>query len=277
MNITGLIYRSFEQGFVLKTKNKLTYYYLQRNLLKKFGRFLFPGVFISITVDDEPKKYKEICCYTINSFNEISNRNFKKPIIYYSIDLFRNGIKEILNKIDNIVFLDFEFNMQEYYPIKNFSSEIIEVGYCLCDKDLNTIKQENIFLNPTKYKKITKRTMKFLNYSKDQLLQRKTYSEFYDEFTNIVNKYDPYFIVWGKNDIASIKQSFIINKVKNIKFKFIDLSQMHVNYYNLKNMPGLFKMAESYNDIELPKQTHNALEDALMTKLVFSKFKEAIK
>ncbi len=276
MVISGIVYDCRENScFTIKIKDKLVYFHLQRNLIKKFGKYIKTGVYVNFEVEEEKVKVKTAKCYKVTYFNKILNRRSNK--YYYTIDFFREGIKNLLNNLENIAFMDFEFNMQDFYPIKNFVGEIIEVGYCLCDKDLNTIKQKNIHLIPTKIKKITKRTIKFLNYKQEQLNEREKYLVFYHEFVGIVNKYDPTFIVWGKSDIDSLKLSFNINKVPYVNFKFIDLSQIHVNYYNLKNSPGLFKMAESYNNTELPKQSHNALEDALVTKLVFSKFKETIK
>ncbi|MFI3251762.1 MAG: exonuclease domain-containing protein [bacterium] len=278
MKFCGLVYSSdLDNFFTLKEKDKLIYFYLQRNLAKKFSKYLQNGVFISIDVEDEKSLHKGINCYVVSHFLEISNRKYGDNKIYYSINSFRDGIKDLLDNLNNTVFIDFEFNMQDFYPINNFVSEIIEAGYCVCDPNLNVIEERSMYLLPTKVKKITKRTIKFLKYKESQMKNRLSYKEFYFSFKNLVKKYDPHFIVWGKSDIDLLKQSFQINKVPPINFKFIDLSQIHVNYYNLKNVPGLFKTAEAYNNVELPKQKHDALEDALMTKLVFSNFKETIK
>ena len=52
--------------------------------------------------------------------------------------------------------------------------------------------------------------------------------------------------------------------------------RVHTNYYNLKNSPGLFSICKTYTNSKLPEQKHNSLEDALVTKDVFFKFKETI-
>ncbi len=275
MMVSGLVHDCrFRSCFTIIIKRKLVHFYLQRNLFKKFDKFLAPGTFVKFEIEDCSYTNNEIKYYKVTNFLEISNRGKAKKC-YYSIDVFREGIKDLFNNLNNIVFIDFEFNMQDFYPIKNFIGEIIEVGYCLCDKKLNIIKQDNLFIKPTVQKKVTKRTVKFLNYSNDLVEKQEDYQVFYDLFKDMVDKYDPTFIVWGKSDIDSLKQSFKLNKVDEISFKFIDLSRIHVNYYLLNNTPGLFKTAEKYNN-ELPKQKHNALEDALVTKLVFSNFKESI-
>ncbi len=275
MIYSGLIYKTeSESMFTLKIKNRLINFYLPRNTSKRFGKYLADGIYVSVEVGDEIM-HKSSKCFFVKYFYEISSRKFDK--IFYSIELFRNGIKDLLSNLNNTIFLDFEFNMQDFYPVPNFVSEIIEVGYCVCDSNLKVIEESHMLLKPTKCKKITKRAIRFLKYKQEQLNNRLPYLEFYNTFKRLVQTYDPHFIVWGRSDIEYLKHSFQLNNVPVINFKFIDLSQMHVNYYNLKNTPGLFKMAEEYNNIELPKQKHNALEDALMTKLVFSNFKETIK
>lgn len=274
--IDGLIYKMDGSYLVLKINNKLEYFYLQRNLMKKFSKYLDKGIYVKFEFDLNKKINKYTTYNTIQHFIEISNIRLKNKFTYYSINSFREGIKDLVSNLGYTVFIDFEFNMFDFYT-KNFVGEIIEVGYCLCDSKLNIVKEGHMLLTPTIIKKITKRTVKFLNYQPNQMINRLPYKSFYNLFKDLVDEYNPHFIVWGKSDIDNLRLSFELNKVSPILFKFIDLSQIHVNYYNLKNTPGLFKTAEEYNNIELPKQKHNALEDALMTKLVFSGFKETIK
>lgn len=274
--ISGLIYNNNRVFFTIKINNKIEYFYMPRNLVKKFAKYLKKGIFVHFEIQGNKTTHRNISCYKVDHFIEISNKRKREKKIFYSLDTFRNGIRDLLSSLKYTVFIDFEFNMHDYYS-KNFIPEIIEVGYCLCDNNLSIINEKQMYLVPTKVKKITKRAIKFLNYKKEHLENRLSYDVFYKDFKKLIKDYDPCFIVWGRSDIETLRTSFKINKVKNINFKFIDLSSVHVNYYNLKNTPGLFKAAEEYNNIELPKQRHNALEDALMTKLVFSNFKETIK
>ncbi|MFI3329634.1 MAG: exonuclease domain-containing protein [bacterium] len=274
--IKGLVYKLEGSYLILKDNEKLNYYYLQRNLMKKFSKYLNKGIYVQFEVIDKKCVNKNVSYFTIKHFIEISNKKTRNKKVYYSINLFRDGIKDLIQNLEYTVFIDFEFNMYDYFT-KDFIGEIIEVGYCVCDNNLNIIKEKHMYLNPTKMKKVTKRTVKFLSYKPEQLKNRLEYKVFYKDFKNLIKQYNPHFVVWGKSDIDNLRQSFSLNNVEHTMFKFIDLSQVHVNYYNLKNTPGLFKTAEEYNNIELPKQKHNALEDALMTKLVFSGFKETIK
>ena len=72
--------------------------------------------------------------------------------------------------------------------------------------------------------------------------------------------------------IFSLCSIFIISQF----LRFVNLLQLHTNYDNLKNSPGLFSMWEAYNNTKLPEQRHDSLEDAMVTKDVFFKFKEKV-
>jgi sporulation inhibitor KapD len=103
-----------------------------------------------------------------------------------------------------------------------------------------------------------------------------TFKEFYNEFKMLCEKYNPYVVVWGKSDITSLKKTCQINNVPELNLRFVNLLQLHTNYDNLKNSPGLFSMWEAYNNTKLPEQRHDSLEDAMVTKDVFFKFKEKV-
>ena len=167
-------------------------------------------------------------------------------------------------------------NMQDYQPIPNFEQEIIETGMVLTDENGAIIKIKHWYIKPTKFPKITKRAMKFLHYTNSELEQAITFKEFYKEFADIVKEYQPTVIVWGKSDITQLKKTCQINNVPDLNLRFVNLLQLHTNYDNLKNSPGLFSMWETYNNSKLPEQKHNSLEDALVTKDVFFKFKKYI-
>jgi sporulation inhibitor KapD len=97
-----------------------------------------------------------------------------------------------------------------------------------------------------------------------------------DYLKDLCDKYDPYVVVWGKSDITSLKKTCLINGCEPLDLRFVNLLQLHTNYDNLKNSPGLFSMWETYNNTKLPEQKHNSLEDAMVTKDVFFKFKERL-
>ena len=158
----------------------------------------------------------------------------------------------------------------------SFEQEIIEAGLVLTNKEGAIMKIKHWYIKPTLFPRLTRRTMKFLNYSNYELAQAVPFKKFYDELKEIVKEYNPYVIVWGKSDITQLKKTCQINNCSDLRLRFVNLLQLHTNYFNLKNSPGLFSMWESYTNTKLPEQRHNSLEDAMVTKDVFFKFKEHI-
>ena len=278
MKLTALIHSVEDEGFftVIKNNRKL-YFYLQKNLVKKFYKYLSSGVYVVFDYDPTPQKRRFVSAYKVNHFIAISMPKAKhNRVVYYDLDVIRDGINELVTSMDPILFIDFEMNMQDYQPIPNFEQEIIETGLVITNKDGAIMKIKHWYIKPTRFPKITKRAMKFLHYTNHELNQAVSFREFYNEFSKIIKEYNPYVIVWGKSDITQLKKTCQINGCPELKLKFVNLLQLHTNYFNLKNSPGLFSMWETYNNSKLPEQKHNSLEDAMVTKDVFFKFKECI-
>ena len=278
MRLTALVHSvEGDAFFTVIHNNRKMYFYLQKNLIKKFYKYLTAGAYVVIDYDTEPVKRKYVCAYKINHFVAIGTpKDRLKRVVYYDLDVIRKGIVDLVNTINPILFIDFEMNMQDYQPIDKFEQEIIETGMVLTDKSGAIMKIKHWYIKPTLFPRLTKRTMKFLNYTNYELDKAVSFKQFYNEFKQIVKEYNPYVIVWGKSDITSLKKTCQINNCPDLKLNFVNLLQLHTNYFNLKNSPGLFSMWESYTNSKLPEQRHNSLEDALVTKDVFFKFKEHI-
>ena len=278
MQMTALVHSIEDEAFftIIKDGRKL-YFYLQKNLIKKFFKYLKKGTYVVFDYDKTPIKKRHICAFKVNHFVAISMPRYRyKRTVYYDLDVIRGGIVDLVNNIKPIMFIDFEMNMQDYKPIPNFEQEIIETGMVLTDETGAIINIKHWYIKPTKFPRITKRAMKFLHYTNYELEQAVSFKQFYKEFSEIVKQYNPYVIVWGKSDITQLKKTCQINNCPDLKLRFVNLLQLHTNYYNLKNSPGLFSMWETYTNSKLPEQRHNSLEDALVTKDVFFKFKEVI-
>ena len=278
MQMTALVHSIEDEAFftVIKNGRKL-YFYLQKNLIKKFFKYLKKGTYVVFDYDKTPIKKRHICAFKVNHFVAISMPRYRyKRTVYYDLDVIRNGIVDLVNNMKPIMFIDFEMNMQDYQPIPNFEQEIIETGMVLTNETGAIINIKHWYIKPTKFPRITKRAMKFLHYTNYELEQAVSFKQFYKEFSEFCKEYNPYVIVWGKSDITQLKKTCQINNCPDLKLKFVNLLQLHTNYFNLKNSPGLFSMWETYNNSKLPDQRHNSLEDALVTKDVFFKFKETI-
>ena len=278
MQITALVHSVENESFFTVVKNgRKIYFYLQKNLIKKFYKYLTKGTYVVFDYEEEPVKRRYVTAFKVNHFIAISMPRYRyNRVVYYDLDVIRDGIVELVNGLNPIMFVDFEMNMQDYQPIPNFEQEIIETGMVLTDETGAIIKIKHWYIKPTKFPKITKRTIKFLHYTNYEIDQAVSFKEFYDEFAEIVKAYNPSVIVWGKSDITQLKKTCQINRCKDLNLHFVNLLQLHTNYFNLKNSPGLFSMWETYNNSKLPEQKHNSLEDALVTKDVFFKFKKYI-
>ena len=200
MKLTALIYSVEKESFftVIINKRKV-YFYLQKNLIKKFMKYLEKGTYVTIDYDDNIAKHKGICSYTVNHFIEISKPKYKqKRVVYYDLEVIRDGIRELVDSMNPILFIDFEMNMQDYQPIEGFEQEIIEAGLVLTNGDGAIYDIKHWYIKPTKFKKISRRAMKFLHYTNVELDKAISFKVFYNELKQIVKKYNPYVVVWGK-------------------------------------------------------------------------------
>ena len=258
----------------MKNKNKIEYFYLQNGLIKKFQRYLTKKVFIEFDYSIDEKIVNKVSAKKINYFIKIFKNTPHNREIYYDLSIIRNGVKDLLYNQENIIFLDLEMTMQSFESPKDFKSEVIQAGFLITDKFGNDLERKNYYIKPTLFPKLNKRTLKFLSLSEEDIDSGITFSEFYNEFKAILEKYNnPSIVVWGKNDILALKNCYEINELEPIKPNFINLLQVHKNYYNLKNDLGLFDAYKKYTGENLD-QEHDALVDAFMTKNVFFEFKK---
>lgn len=278
MQLTALIYSVERDNFFTVILNgKKEYFYMQKHLSKNFSKYLTKGTYVSFDYQEKLTKQRGLVAHKINHFIEISfKKNRRQKVTYYNLEVIRDGIRDLVKEMQTVMFIDFEMNMQDYQPIEGFEQEIIEAGLVLTNGDGAIYDIKHWYIKPTKFKKISRRAMKFLHYTNVELDKAISFKVFYNELKQIVKKYNPYVVVWGKSDITQFKKTCTINKVGDLGMHFVNLLQLHTNYDNLKDSPGLFSMWEAYNGSKLPEQTHNSLEDAMVTKEVFFNFKEKI-
>lgn len=277
MEVTGVIHNVSAESkiFSMIINNRLEYFYLQNSLRIKFNKYLHKGRFVSFSYTEEKKRIGKVQAYSVDHFNKIIRKSRFKAETYYDLDTIRSGIKDFFNSFDNVMFLDLEMTMQDYYSNSKFVPEVIQAGFLICNKNGEVIYDKSIYIKPTKSKRISKRTYKFLNIKPEVFDDACRYKEFYDILKNIIDKYNPYILVWGKNDILVLKDSFVVNNMKPLELRFVNLLQIIKNYYNLKQDLGLFKALKMFKGIE-NDQAHDALDDAIVTKDVFYSFKQII-
>jgi sporulation inhibitor KapD len=277
--ISGRIFHIDEEERIigLKVKDRQSYFYLQRSLLNKIGKYLELSRFIQFVVEDEPRIYRKTKVYTIEYVLKIMVIRYRKNIVYYDIKKIKKGTKELINSLKTKMFLDLEMSMHPYNVDKNFTQEIIQVGYYLVDKNNSIIEEYNELIKPKLHPKLTKRTLKFLEITQDEINKGIDYVDFYNHFKSVIETYNPAIIVWGRNDFLALRDSYRVNNVTTLKNKtrYINLLKLHKNFFNLRNDLGLFNAYKSYSNIENP-QAHNALEDAKVTFEIFEGFKKVV-
>ncbi len=251
--------------------------YFQRAMFSKFEKYLHPNFFIALSFQRKHKTNQK-AMHTVRNVKKIIKPTVYGPKVLYSFKHLKNQTKSFVNQLGMKLFLDFEMSMHPYYKQKNFVQEIIQVGYILQDKEGKVLKTFSACIKPTRHETLSKRTLKFLDLTQDDVDQGMSYETFYNHLKNLINTYKPAIIVWGRNDMLALRDSYKINHKRTLakKTRFVNLLKLHKNYFNLKNDVGLLSAFERYGHQLKQRQKHDALEDAYMTKKVFEGFKHLI-
>ncbi len=282
MRICGVIHSVdiLNKLIAIKQYKKLEYFYFQNSQLNLFKRYLYKGNIIDLEYDEERiYRRKRNCAYLVSYVNRLYLPGKYETVVYYDKRNLNQSLSKFLSSLGNVMVLDLEMTMPSY-SIKQepFRPEIIQAGYLLLNGEGDEVCRYSNYIKPTLSPTLSKRVCKFLNI--DQLdfdSKAVSYQEFYDEFASIIEEYNPVILVFGKNDIIVINDSYDINGVPSLKFKtrFVNLCQLIKNFYDLRNDPGLFKLYQIYyhnNDV----QVHDAFNDCEVTSFVFKAFKDEV-
>lgn len=281
MQITGLIYNIDLDNriFSIKQNKRLLYFYLSNGLMRKFKKYLFEGILVSFVYEEEAIIKHNILLHQVNFFKEIDSVYKFGMVKHYSKRRISKELREFVNKLDNLMFIDLEMSMPGYNASKDFLIELIQASYIITDKEFNAITKTNLHILPTVNKFLTDRCVEFLNITYDELqFKGVPFMNFYKQFREDITKYNPTIIIFGKNDKLFLEKAYKTNDVPTLSSytRFVNLSQLLKNYYELSQDPGLFKSYELLYNKKLPTQKHDAFEDAYYTYLVFKKFREEL-
>jgi len=251
--------------------------YFQRALMLHISRYLQLDRFIQVVVGDSPRLIGDVKAYTVEYIKRIMQIRHRKNIIYYDEHTIRTGTKELLNNLKNKLFLDLEMSMHPYRKDPNFTQEIIQVGYILVDHNDQVIAQYDEIIKPTVHQKLSKRTLKFLEITQEEVEKGLPFEAFYHHFSRLVDEYDPAIIVWGKNDFLALREGYQVNNLPTLKdqTRYINLLKIIKNYFHLRNDIGLFNALELFHGTAL-NQSHNAYEDAHATMQIFKQFLKVV-
>lgn len=246
-------------------------FYLTKRLAKVFMGYLDKGVLVDFEVSDTNKSFGLVKAIQVAYFNEIKILKSNKTI--YNHDILKSDMLEFLEDKSYYLIADLEMTMPGY-RVRKFTPEIIQYGFVLVEYRGKTVLEDSSYIYPVKQTPLSKRTVKFLNLDLDEFNQKaQPYNLFYDRLKEITEKYNPKIVVWGKNDIVAISESYKIHNKTPLTdhTDFVDLSRLHKDYFNLRNDLGLFKAYETYYEV-VKDQIHSAKEDAKITKNVFEAF-----
>ncbi|MCD4826876.1 MAG: hypothetical protein K8Q99_03765 [Acholeplasmataceae bacterium] len=251
-------------------------FYLSNRLAKTFFNYLRVGVLVDFEIAPKRKRIHRIKYYQVAHFNRVISLN--PYIVHYDLNKLRKDMQAVLDKQKYFLFIDFEMTMPGYHP-GDFTPEIIQVGYVVAKASGSIIEQTGYYVLPKAQTNLSKRTKKFLKLDELKFYEDGLhYEKFYLDLKRVIDKFSPKLVVWGKNDISALSDSYRLHDKTPLTedTDFIDLLKLHKDYYNLRDDLGLFKAFKTYYDVD-EHQAHDASDDAVVTKYVFDAFMSYMK
>ena len=264
----------------IKKYKKIEFFYFQNSQMNVFKRYLYVGNWIDLEYDEEKTTRRgPYLAYVISFVNRLEAEGLYDHIVYYDKKDITSSLYDFLGSLDNTMFLDLEMTMPPYnFKGKGFRTEVIQAGFIIFDKNGEELMRYRNFIEPMITKTLSKRAEKFLGITNEEFIENQIpYLTFYNDFKEIIEKYNPAIVVYGKNDILVLNDSYLLHNVPSLKDKtrYVNLCQLIKSHYELRNDPGLFKLFQIYYDNE-DIQVHDAFNDSEVTAKVFEAFREDI-
>lgn len=257
--------------FYLVVEGRKIGFYLSNRLAKTFFDYLGQGVLVDFEISSKRKRIHHRLYYQVAHFNRIIS--LKPYVVHYDLFKLRKDMQSVLKQHKYYLFIDFEMTMPGYSKT-TFIPEIIQTGYVVSKSQGQIIEQNGYYILPGPETNLSKRTLKFLKLDELKFYEEAIhYEKFYEDLERVIKKFRPKLVVWGKNDISALNDSYKLHKKKPLTedTDFIDLLKLHKDYYNLRDDLGLFKAFKTYFNID-EHQLHDAKDDAVVTKYVFDAF-----
>ncbi len=278
MKIYGKIHQILKRERIISIviNSKLEYFHMTNRFMKDFKIYLFKKPYVFMEVNEEYVVHNYHKCREIDHFIKIVLPTRRGNEVFYDVSIIQDGVKSLINKPQNRLFIDLEFSMVS--PLSRGASEIVQYGFILEDKDGNIIMEDSSLVNPQNKKALNIKTLLFLSRTLEDFESACEYIEFYQLLDNIIKEYDPKIYAWGQNDILALESSFKVNHLKplDIRNRYINLMHVIKNYYSYKQEKGLFATYQEMTNTEETDQVHDALEDALIEREIFYLFKKDI-
>lgn len=282
MRIRGLIHMiELDHKIIgIRQYKKILFFYFQNSQMNVFKRYLYIGNWIDLEFDDTKiVRRGQYDAYLISFVNRLEAVGIHDHIIYYDKADISNSLYKFLNNLGNTMFLDLEMTMPSYkFKGKGFKTEVIQAGYILYDSFGEEISRYSNYIEPVIIKTLSKRAEDFLGITEEEFKEKCiSYIDFYNDFSKVLDTYNPAIVVYGRNDTIVLNDSYSIHNVESLKDKtrFVNLCQLIKTHYELRNDPGLFKLFQIYYDND-DAQVHDAFNDSYVTAKVFEAFREDI-
>ena len=280
MRISGFIHMIELDSKIIGivTYKKIEFFYFQNSQMNLFKRYLYQGNWIDLEYDEDKfVKKGSFLAHTISYIYTLKGLGKFCSITYYDKKSINNSLLSFINGLGNVMFLDLEMTMPSYqFKGKGFKTEIIQVGFIVIGTNNEELCRYSNYVIPKIKMNFTKRVENFLGITQSEFYSKAIqYKAFYEDFKSVLEDYNPVIVVYGKNDILVLNDSYIINEVPSLKdkTKFVNLCQIIKSHYDLRNDPGLFKMYKLFYDTD-DIQIHDAFVDCEVTRRVFDAFSE---
>ena len=186
MNVHGRVVETLPKERVVKllSSDSIIYLYLQRKDFKEFGPYFFDKPYLFVEVSDDKKLINGVMTREVVRFLRIvqpSYYTFKtRRKVFYDSQAIKAGVRELINKPHNKLFIDLEFTMPAYYQTMPHVQEIIQYGIVVEDKKGNIVFEDSSLVRPKKPYNLNGRTLKFLSRKRGDFDIACCYKEFYE-------------------------------------------------------------------------------------------------
>ena len=272
----GLIHDYYprERIFSIIQKNTILFFYYPKNYQRYFEKAMgHKHVFVEFVHDKKTKIIKGYPSYQVSSLKKIFYVSNTSRVYLYDESIEDNKLIDIINYDGYKMFMDLELTMPKFGDTTPFKPEILQIGCVIIDPNDEIVNYYTNYVKTTK--PISDRTYRFLSLGKEATKDAISYNQFYEDYKELLDIYEPIVYVWGNNDVLSLDDSYKQHRKKPLKANYQDLSKIHHKFFNLKTDISLFKALKIYRGIDV-QQVHHALTDAQATKEVYDGFKKHI-
>ena len=179
----------------------------------------------------------------------------------------------------NYIVLDLEFNQPFHFKSGKSSElnpecpfEIIQIGAVKLNENFEVSNTFNCMIKPQFYKRIHPYVEKITGIKEEDLKDKVSFKEAFEQFTKFIGDEDSVLCTWGIDDIKSLYRNILVHNINIdlITNKYINVQAYATKYLNYEAGKTIgLKNAVTELDIEIENSFHDALNDADYTAKIF--------